>query len=125
MKFRKSLLLGCCLASLGGISVPMTASAETGVFFNIAPPPVRHEAIPAPRRGYMWSPGYWNANGNRHVWQAGHWQRERPGYHFTQPTWTQRDNRWRLERGHWDKGDRDGDGVPNRQDRAPNNPNRY
>lgn len=124
MKLRKSLLVALCVASLGGVSIPMTASAEVGIFFNIAPPPVRYEAIPAPRRGYAWSPGYWNANHNRHVWQAGHWQRERRGYHFTEPVWTQRDSRWQLERGHWNKGDRDGDGVPNREDRRPDNPNR-
>jgi hypothetical protein len=124
MKFRKSLVVGLCVAALGGISVPMTAIGEVGVYFNMAPPPVRYEAIPAPRHGYVWSSGYWNANGNRHRWQAGHWERERAGYHLTQPTWTQRDNRWQLERGRWSKGDRDGDGVRNAVDRAPDNPNR-
>ncbi|NDP41378.1 MAG: BcpO-related WXXGXW repeat protein [Aromatoleum sp.] len=124
MRFRKSLLVGLCAASLGGISVPTTASAEVGVYFNIAPPPVRYEAIPAPRRGYVWSSGYWNAKGKRHVWQAGHWERERAGFRLAQPAWTQRDNRWQLERGHWNKWDRDGDGVPNAVDRAPDNPAR-
>jgi hypothetical protein len=100
----------------------MTASAETAIYFNVAPPPARHEAIPAPRRGYLWSPGYWNAKGKRHMWQAGHWERERAGYRFSQPAWTQRDGRWQLERGRWAKGDRDGDGVPNAVDRAPDNP---
>ena len=27
--------------------------------------------------------------------------------------------------GHWNRGDRDGDGVPNRYDRRPGNPHRY
>jgi len=125
MKFRKSLLVGLCVASLGGICVPMTASAEVGIYFNMAPPPARYEAVPAPRRGYVWAPGYWNANDNRHVWKTGHWERERKGYHFTQSTWTQRDNRWQLERGRWNKGDRDHDGVRNSVDHAPDNPNRH
>ena len=30
-----------------------------------------------------------------------------------------------MERGGWKRGDRDGDGVPNRQDKAPDNPNRH
>ena len=28
---------------------------------------------PAPRAGYIWSPGRWDWNGRRHVWVAGHW----------------------------------------------------
>lgn len=124
MKLRKSLLVVACAASLGGIAVPMTASAEVAIYFNTAPPQVRYEAIPAARHGHVWSPGYWNAKNKKHVWQAGHWERERKGYYFTQPAWTQRDNRWQLERGRWNKGDRDGDGVPNVVDRSPNNPAR-
>jgi hypothetical protein len=109
---------------LGAISVPTTARADVDIYFNTAPPPVRSEAVPAPRHGYTWSSGYWNAKGQRHAWQAGHWERDRTGYYLAQPTWTQRDNRWQLERGHWNKGDRDHDGVPNAVDRAPDNPYR-
>ncbi len=123
MKFRKSLVAVLCAASVGAIAVPMTANAEVAIYFNSAPPPPRYEVVPAPRRGYVWAPGYWNARDNRHVWQAGHWQRERAGYHYVQPTWRQRDM-WQLDRGRWNKGDRDGDGVPNRQDSSPDNPRR-
>ena len=124
MKIRKSLVVALCAASLGGISVPMTASAETGIYFSVAPPPVRYEAVPAPRPGYVWSPGYWNAKSNHHVWQGGHWERDRAGHNYAQPAWTQHDNQWQLQRGHWNKGDRDRDGVPNAVDRAPDNPYR-
>jgi hypothetical protein len=124
MKLRKTLLLAICVGSLAAITAPLTASAEVGIFLNVAPPPARYEAVPAPRNGYVWSSGYWNARGDRHVWQPGHWERQRRGYYLAQPTWTQRDNRWQLERGRWNRGDRDGDGVPNAMDRAPNNPNR-
>ena len=105
MKFRRSLLVGLCAATFGGVGVPTLASADVGIYFDIAPPPARGEVIPAPRRGYVWSSGYWNAKNQRHVWQAGHWERERHGYTLAQPTWTQHDNRWQLERGHWNKGD--------------------
>jgi hypothetical protein len=124
MKLRKNILALTCAAAIAAMYVPLAANAEVGIFLNIAPPPSRHEAIPAPRSGYVWSSGYWNAKGHKHVWQAGHWERQRNGYHFTQPTWTQRDDRWQLERGRWNKGDRDGDGVPNSRDRKPDNPNR-
>ena len=124
MNPRKSMIVALSVASLGAVCAPMTASADVAIYFNSAPPPTRYEAIPAARNGYVWSSGYWNAKGNNHVWQAGHWERERAGYHLAQPTWTQHDNRWQLERGHWNKGDRDGDGVPNAHDRAPDNPAR-
>jgi YXWGXW repeat-containing protein len=123
MKFRKSLLVALCAATLG-TAAPLIANAEVRIYLNSAPPEVRYESVPAARRGYIWSPGYWNVKNKRHVWQAGYWQRERKGYHYIQPAWTQRDNRWQLERGRWNRGDRDGDGVPNRLDRAPDNPRR-
>ena len=124
MKFRKLLLAGLCVVSLGSLAVPMTAGAAVGVYFNTAPPELRREVVPAARRGYIWVPGHWNARGNRHVWQGGHWERSRAGYSYAQPNWVQRDNRWQFERGRWNRGDRDGDGVRNNRDRAPNNPNR-
>ena len=126
MKLRKLLIAGMCVAALGGAAVPMVANAQVSVYFNSAPPPARYEAVPAARRGYIWVPGYWNARGNRHVWQAGRWERSRAGYNYVQPNWVERDNRWQLDRGRWNRGqrDRDGDGVRNNRDRAPNNPYR-
>ena len=105
MHFRKSLVVGLCAAAIAGMTFPMTASAEVAIYLNIGPPPVRYEAVPVARPGYLWSPGYWNAKHNRHVWQAGHWERNRAGHNYAQPTWTQHDNRWQLKRGHWNKGD--------------------
>ena len=102
----------------------MLANAQPTVYFKSAPPPARVEVVPAARRGYVWVPGYWNARGNRHVWHRGHWERSRAGYSYIQPNWVQRDDRWQFNRGRWNRGDRDGDGVRNNRDRAPNNPNR-
>ena len=126
MKLRKLFIAGMCVASLVGVALPMAANAQVSVYFNAAPPPPRFEAVPAARRGYIWVPGYWNARGNRHVWQAGHWERSRAGYNYVAPAWVQRDNRWELNRGRWNRGarDRDGDGVRNNRDRSPNNPHR-
>jgi hypothetical protein len=50
------------------------------------------------------------------------WVRARPGYAYRPPEWRERDGRWEYRRGYWD---RDRDGVPNRYDRRPDNPNRY
>jgi hypothetical protein len=123
MNFRKSMLIAACAATMGAASLPLATSAATG-YFNVAPPAPRVEVTPAPRAGYVWVPGYWDASGHRHVWRRGHWERQRHGYRYVEPRWMQNGDRWILERGRWARGDRDGDGVPNRLDRRPNNPNR-
>lgn len=64
---RKTLLAAMCVGALAGLSVPLTAAAQATIYFNVAPPQPRYEVVPAPRRGYVWAPGYWNARGNRHV----------------------------------------------------------
>lgn len=126
MNLRKFLLAGLCGVSLVAAAVPVVANAQPRIYFNSAPPPARYEAVPAARRGYVWVPGYWNGRGHRHIWTRGHWERARNGYNYVQPNWIERDNRWQLNRGGWRRGpgsrDRDGDGVPNNRDRAPNNP---
>ena len=124
MNLRKFLWAGLCGASLVGANIAGVANAAVDVYFNSAPPAARYEVVPSARRGYIWVPGYWNGRGSRHVWTAGHWERARKGYNYIQPNWIERDNRWRINRGGWHRGDRDGDDVPNRIDRAPNNPNR-
>jgi hypothetical protein len=114
------------------------------IIVHEAPPAVKYESVPAARRGYEWSPGYWNWNGRRHVWVKGHYERVRNGYSYQRAEWRQGRNGWELDRGGWRHGqrvadrrdrdndgvrnsndrDRDGDGVRNSQDRRPDNPNR-
>jgi hypothetical protein len=133
----KKLLIATLLAgSMTGVTLPATSAV---IVVQSAPPPVRAERVPPPRRGYIWVPGHWDWRGQRHQWVKGTWMRDRPGYTYNQPRWEQRDGRWQMERGAWARGgrdrdgdgvrnrndrDRDGDGVPNRQDNRPNNPNR-
>ncbi len=135
---KRNLLVGALFAStVACISVP--AAAE--IYVQVAPPASRHEAIPAPRAGQVWAPGYWNWRNGRHVWVRGHWERERRGMYYHPSRWVERDGRWYMERSRWEKrgpgGDRDRDGIPNRVDRdkdndgvrnrydaAPNNPRR-
>jgi hypothetical protein len=98
------------------------------VIVREAPPPPRAERMPAPRHGYVWAPGHWEWQPGKHVWQRGHWERERRGYVYREPVWEERDGRWVMSRGGWERHrpgrDRDGDGVPNRVDDRPDNPNR-
>ena len=106
-------------------------------YVQVAPPPPRHERMPRPRQGYLWSPGHWEWRGQRHDWVSGAWIAERPGYVYSSANWTQRDGHWYMEPGRWQQhgdhggydgrgngrgnGDRDRDGIPNRYDRDRNN----
>ncbi|HEX8479195.1 MAG TPA: YXWGXW repeat-containing protein [Telluria sp.] len=123
-------------ASAAGAGAGVGVGAGDVIIVRTQPPAPRREAVPSARRGYEWAPGYWNWNGRKYVWTKGHWERTRPGYAYARPTWSQGQNGWELDRGGWRhgdradrhdgprRGDRDGDGVPNRADDHPNNPRR-
>jgi len=131
--WKRKLLLGALATAAIGV-MPMPTFAATDIYVDIAPPAPRYEVVPAPRAGYVWAPGYWDWRGHRHVWIKGHWERERTGYYWHPNRWVEDSGRWKLEHGGWNHeryvenerhGDRDGDGVPNRYDRAPDNPYRH
>ncbi len=128
-------LLGAGAAGVAQAATSATVIVQTGaptyrqpapgllpVQYHRAPPPPRHEVVPPPRRGMVWAQGHWERRGHRDAWVPGRWIQARPGYVYRQPHWDQHGNRWSMQRGGWD---RDGDGVPNRYDRRPNNPTRY
>jgi hypothetical protein len=118
-KFLSALLIAA--GTLGAAAIPQASAAAVAVQFQLAPPAPRSERVPAARRGYLWAPGYWDLRGHRHVWIGGRWVKARHGYHYQPHRWVERNGGWYLERGRWD---RDGDGIPDRVDRHPNNPNR-
>jgi hypothetical protein len=94
----KRLLISALLAAatIGAAATPLTSSAATSIQFSFGTPGYYQAA---PRAAYGYAPGYrWD---DRRQWDRGH--------HGYAP------RRW----------DRDGDGVPNRYDRRPNNPYRY
>lgn len=72
--------------------------------------------------------GHWAWRNGQHVWVRGHFVRERRGSLWVPDRWVERNGRWQLVAGHWERGarnrDRDNDGVPNRLDARPNNPNK-
>ena len=109
------------LLSVGALTVPVAAQAQPAVTIQVAPPAPRYERVPPPRRGYVWAPGHYEARGGRYVWIRGDYVRARPGYAWRAPEWRENGGRWEYNAGRWD---RDGDGVPDRRDRRPNNPYR-
>jgi hypothetical protein len=126
-KFLPATAAAFALAAAAAFIPVQQASAEV-VVITTAPPAPRHEVLPPPRRGYEWAPGFWNWNGHRHVWVAGHWERAHPGQFYAPSAWRQDRDGWHFDRGGWRTGprpgDRDGDGVPNRDDHHPDNPRR-
>ena len=109
---------------------PVLAQSRTEIIVvKQAPPALRAEKIPGVRRGFEWVPGYWDWSGRRYTWVAGHYEKARAGQVYARPEWRRDGTGWVLERGGWRSGqlarDRDGDGIRNRADARPNNPNRY
>jgi len=80
------------------------ASAGIGIEVQIAPPPPPAVVVPPPRVGFVWAPGYWQWNGQRHVWVEGRWLRTRPGFHWVPEHWAGRRGHYRFVSGHWARG---------------------
>ena len=117
----KKVLVSALFAAgtIAAVATPLSSVAQ--IYLNIGPPVVRYEAVPEPRSGYVWSGGHWQHDGSQYVWSSGDWHASRPGYVYNQPRWVEREGRWNYQGSRWD---RDGDGVPNRSDRRPDDPTR-
>jgi hypothetical protein len=99
---RKALLLGLMMAA-GTVAAPTIASAGISIDVDVAPPPLRVEAVPEPRVGFVWAPGYWAWRGNAHVWVPGRYIRERRGFHWVPAHWDQVGPHWHHVPGHWER----------------------
>jgi len=101
-----ALLAGLGLSFAGAIYAPPAAArtqVAVGINVGVAPPPVRFERVPPPRRGYVWAPGYWrwNAPARRHVWVGGSWVQVRPGYRYRPARWVHHGRDWRFAPAYW------------------------
>jgi hypothetical protein len=126
-------VMGAIVASALG-AIPVVASAA--IYVDIAPPDPRPEVVPAPRAGFVWAPGFYAYRNNHYVWTAGHWEREHHGQYWHPGHWVEHEGRWTFNEPGWHnerfayngrgyaRHDRDGDGVPDNLDRAPDNPHR-
>jgi hypothetical protein len=104
MSVKRKLVSALFAASMiAAVATPLSSMADIGISLNIGPPAVQYEAVPVAREGYVWSPGYYNYENDRHVWVAGESIREREGYSYQPNRWVEHDGRWNLERSHWDR----------------------
>jgi hypothetical protein len=95
------LVCGMCACATSGPT--RYHDSRAGVDVVVRPPPPRVVAVPAPRSGYVWAPGYWRWNGREHVWVEGQWMRERRGERWVPAHWEERGDHWRFEEGHWER----------------------
>jgi len=102
MRYRRLLVS----AMLGAAAATASLASEAqNIVVQVAPPAPRHEVVPTLRSGYEWAPGYWNWNGHRYVWVAGHTVRARgPDYHWVAPQWADEGGRYRFQAGRWEHG---------------------
>jgi hypothetical protein len=114
------------LALLAGISLlaAAPAMARVDVDINVGVPGAYIAPAPyGPPPRYLGPPAYVQP-GPVYVQPGPVYVQPRPLYRedWREREWREREWRHRHGQRHWD---RDGDGVPNRHDRAPNNPYRY
>jgi WXXGXW repeat (2 copies) len=101
MLMRNMLL--CMAIALGSAAIPSGAGAAVVIEIGVPPPAPRFEAVPPPRGGYIWAPGYWRWQGEQHVWVGGRWKRERSGSHWVAERWEDRGGRHHFEPGRWER----------------------
>lgn len=85
----------------GSIHVQVPLPSLPSVYVEIAPPALRSEAVPPPRHGHHWRPGYWRWEGHRHVWEPGVWIAIQPGSVWSADRWERERSGWRFVPGHW------------------------
>jgi hypothetical protein len=66
------------------------------------PPPVVERRPSAPSREYIWIDGYWNWNGDKYVWERGHWARPpRERTVWVAPRYERHERGYRYTPGQW------------------------
>jgi hypothetical protein len=84
MKTQTLIFTGFATIALAGAATPALAlSVYPAVDFEwyanvgkAAPGATVVQVMPAPREGYVWSPGHWETRGTRQAWVAGQWTKD-------------------------------------------------
>jgi hypothetical protein len=94
---KKQILTAACAAFLSA------GIAAAQIHITIAPPPPRHEVIPAsPHPGWVWQAGYHRWDGHAYVWVPGAYV-EPPHAHarWVPGHWAHRGGEYVWVEGHW------------------------
>ncbi len=88
--------------ALMGAGLAISASAAD-VYVRVGPPrPLHERRLPAPGRGYVWTPGYHRWDGRAYGWAPGAWvQPPRARAHWVPARWVHRPGGWVFMEGHW------------------------
>lgn len=100
----RSLLLGpALLCGFFAVSAPTFAQVGVGVVVSVAPPEIPLYDQPAcPGDGYIWTPGYWDWDGEEYYWVPGTWvEPPEVGFLWTPGWWGWRDNGFFFTAGYW------------------------
>jgi hypothetical protein len=96
----RTLLLS---AFLGAGAAADPAFAQININIGVAPPAPQYEVVPSIAPGYIWAPGYWAWNGDRHIWIRGRPIVQREGYRWEPDRWEQRGNGYYRHEGRWEQ----------------------
>jgi hypothetical protein len=95
------------LSSLAQAAPAVVASSPQHIIVQAAPPAPVYETTPAPREGWVWTPGFYEWRDGQYVWNTGRWIQDRPGWQWQESRWLQRpDGSWYLVGGQWVRSDR-------------------
>lgn len=92
------------LALALALAAGSTAFAQVSINIVLAPPAPLYEEAPRLQPGYVWAPGYWAWNNDRHVWVRGRAMLQRPGYVWQPDRWEQRNGTYYRQAGRWEHG---------------------
>lgn len=96
-KLVRSLLLSLALAA------GSSAFAQISINIVVAPPAPMHEVVPMVQPGYVWAPGYWAWNNDRHIWVRGRTIVQRDGYLWVPDRWVQQGGSYVRQPGRWER----------------------
>jgi hypothetical protein len=80
-----------------------TAFAQVNLNIVVAPPEPLHEMAPAMQPGFVWAPGYWAWNFDRHIWVRGRAMVQRTGYRWEPDHWEQHGSAYSRQPGRWER----------------------
>jgi hypothetical protein len=93
----RHVMLSLALAAGG------TAFAQVSLNIIVAPPEPLHEIAPAMQPGFVWAPGYWAWNFDRHIWVRGRTMVQRAGYRWEPDHWEQLGDAYSRQPGRWER----------------------